>query len=151
MIGRIYSSIMKKTHNVFLQFIRYGFSALIAVIADIGILYVLTLFDFFKYYYVLAASISVTIAIITNYLISVKWVFQNRNVKNKKIEFLIFIFIGFIGFGLNALIIWIFTDFVFSNHIAIIDKQERIMVSKVISTVIVYFWNFFAKKYVLFK
>jgi len=69
------------------------------------------------------------------------WVFTTSTLKNKKKEFLIFLLIGIIGLLLNNLFLWIFTK-IFALHY---------MISKLISTALVYFWNFFAWKYILFN
>jgi putative flippase GtrA len=48
---------------------------------------------------------------------------------------------GVVGLGFNDLFMWIFTD----------RCGIYYLLSKVITTAIVYFWNFFARKYILFK
>lgn len=120
-------------------------------IADFGILFLLTLTDYFQHHYLYAATIAFLFGLTVNYIFSILWVFQKRNVRNKFVEFLLFALVGVIGLALNALFIWLFTDHIFVELIPVSDKQLRIIGSKIISTGIVYFWNFSARKWLLFK
>jgi putative flippase GtrA len=54
---------------------------------------------------------------------------------------LIFAVIGLVGLGLNEGIIWSFTDLVHFHY----------LISKIISAIVVFFWNFFARKKILFS
>ncbi len=131
---------LRQTDSLFIQFFRYFFVGGLAFVVDFGLLYFLT--EFVGFYYLFSATISFTAGLCVNYIISIKWVFsQNKGLKNKKIEFLIFSFIGIVGLLLNAIFIWFFTEKLLFYY----------MISKVLSTVIVYFWNFFARKYILYK
>ena len=53
----------------------------------------------------------------------------------------IFTCIGMIGLGLNELFMWAFTERVRLHY----------LMSKAVATVFVYFWNFFARKFILFR
>ena len=79
--------------------------------------------------------------IVVNYLLSILWVFANHTQNNRWVEFLVFAIIGIFGLGLNEIIIYLGTDIVGLPY----------MLSKLISTAIVFFWNFFARKIILFK
>ena len=128
-----------KTNNVFLQLFRYTFVGGFAFVIDFGLLYVLT--DYVGLHYLLSACLAFLAGLIVNYIISNIWVFSTTSIKNKKIEFLIFAIIGIIGLGLTELLMWLFTS----------GLSIHYMGSKVITTAIVYFWNFFARKYIIFK
>lgn len=136
MLKKIFIS---KTDNVIIQLFRYGFVGGIAFIADFGILYILT--EFLNVYYLLSAAISFTIGILVNYTISVLWVFYRNKFSNKLLEILIYTIIGVIGLGLNLFIMWFCTDLLLVYY----------LLSKIISTIIVFLWNFFARKYILFN
>lgn len=121
------------------QLFKYTFAGGIAFIMDIGSLYVLT--EYVHIHYLISTAIAFIIGLTINYLISIKWVFDQRNISNKKVEFLIFGLIGVLGLGINEFVIWLFTeqfDFFYIN-------------SKLVATVIVYFFNFFVRKFTLFK
>jgi len=143
--------LIKKTDNLFIQFFRYFFVGGFAFIIDFGILYTLTFFDFFKKYYLFAATISFICGLITNYIISIIWVFNKSNYKNKLFEFIIFGIIGVVGLFLNSFFIWIFTEYLFAILIKINNIQHRIILSKILSTFFVFNWNFFARKFLIFK
>lgn len=81
------------------------------------------------------------LGLITNYFLSIKWVFSIRSIENKKIEFLLFSIIGLIGLGLNELLLWIFTDLILIHY----------LLSKIITAIFVYLWNFIGRKYLLFN
>jgi putative flippase GtrA len=130
---------LKKTDNIVIQFFRYGFSGAVAFAVDFSLLYVLT--DFFHIYYLISAAISFIPGITVNYLLSIHWVFNKRLLKNKKVEFLFFILIGIGGLALNELFMWFFTDVAGFYY----------LISKIISTGLGYLWNFFAKKFFLFR
>jgi putative flippase GtrA len=78
---------------------------------------------------------------LTNYGLSVRWVFVNRNIKNIWAEILFFTIIGVVGLAINAMIMWILTEYVFINY----------LISKLASTVVVFLWNFTGRKIILFR
>jgi putative flippase GtrA len=128
-----------KTDNTFFQLIRYTFVGGLAFLIDFGTLYTLT--EFFHFHYLLSAGIAFLLGLLTNYFISTRWVFTSRSVKNKKLEFLIFAVIGLVGLGLNELFIWIFTSLLSIYY----------LLSKILTAILVYLWNFFVRKMILFK
>lgn len=138
------SSILKilfkdKTSNTFIQLFRYGFVGGIAFLVDFVFLYCLT--EFVGLPYLVSAAISFILGLVTNYLLSTVWVFNQRVVTNRSKEFIVFSVIGIIGLGFNELIMW------FGSSVL----PLYYLLSKIISTVIVFFWNFFARKYILFN
>jgi len=143
--------VLEKTSNPIIQFFRYFFAGGIAYIFDFGTLTLLTFFKFFQNNYVLAATIAFIPGLICNYILSILWVFKTRNIKNPIHEFGIFAIIGMIGLILNDLFMWFFGGLVFKTIYPIINKQIRILASKIPTTILVYLWNFFAKKLFLFR
>jgi putative flippase GtrA len=136
----IIDSVFKgKTDNTLFQLIRYTFVGGLAFLADFGTLYALT--EFLNLHYLLSAGIAFILGLTINYLISIRWVFAARCVKDKKLEFVLFALIGLVGLGLNELFIWIFTD-LFTIYY---------LLSKILTTIMVYLWNFFARKMILFQ
>jgi len=138
------SSILKilfkdKTSNTFIQLFRYGFVGGIAFLVDFVFLYCLT--EFVGLPYLVSAAISFILGLVTNYLLSTVWVFNQRVVTNRSKEFIVFSVIGIIGLGFNELIMW------FGSSVL----PLYYLLSKIISTVFVFFWNFFARKYILFN
>ncbi len=127
------------TGSTRIQFFRYVFVGGAAFIVDFLSLFVLT--DYFGIYYILSAAFAFILGLITNYLLSIRWVFNQRSFDNKTIEFSLFAVIGMIGLGLNEIFIWFFTS----------ELGFYYMISKIITAVIILFWNFFARKITLFR
>ena len=106
---------------------------------DMGTLFILT--EYANIYYLTSAAIAFLLGLATNYFLSIFWVFNRRSVQNRMAEIIIFAVIGVIGLGLNEGLIWYFTEIVCLYY----------MISKVISTGFIYLWNFFARKYILYR
>jgi putative flippase GtrA len=136
---KILSVFKGNTNNIVLQLIRYGFVGSFAFLVDFGTLAFLT--EFFHIHYLVSAGIAFILGLIINYYLSVKWVFNSRAMENRWLEFLLFSLIGLVGLGLNELFLWLLTDIMFIYY----------LLSKIITTFIVLFWNFFARKVVLFN
>lgn len=124
-----------------MQFIKYFGVGAIAAIVNIGMLYVFT--DILQIHYIISNILSFTLGLITNYILSKKWVFKNENIKNKKIEFIIYALIGVLGLALDTFLLYIIVD----------KKGLHYILGKIISTIIVFVWNFIARKvfYKLFE
>ena len=110
-----------------------------AFIVDFLSLFVLT--DFFGIYYLISAAIAFILGLVANYLLSISWVFNKRKLNKRHIEFGVFALIGIVGLGLNEVFIWVFTQ----------DLQIYYLISKILAAVIILFWNFFARKFILFR
>jgi len=130
---------MKKTNHVLGQFIRYTFVGGFAAVVDIGSLYLLT--EYVGLYYLVASVFAFVLGLTTNYILSLIFVFTNRRLKKKWVEFIIFASIGIVGLGLNTFLLWFFTE----------QIELYYMVSKLIATAVVFFYNFGLRKYILFK
>lgn len=127
------------TESSFIQLFRYGFVGGLAFLVDYGTLVLLT--EFAGMHYLLAATISFILGLITNYLLSITWVFNQHKLNNRWVEFLLFAFIGVVGLGLNDAIMFLCTERCGIHY----------TLSKIIATAIVFFWNFLARKLILFK
>ena len=135
-----YNKLIKgKTGNLFIQFVRYFISGGIAFVVDFSLLYLLT--EICSVHYVLSSVISFTVGLIITYIFSVTWIFDKRSIKNRRAEFLIFAVIGGVGLLLTSFFMWFFTD--------ILDFHY--LISKAFTTVIVFCWNFAAKRFILFS
>ena len=128
-----------RTSDTLVQLFRYGFVGGAAFVVDYGSLWFLT--EVCGMHYLLSAAIAFILGLTTNYLLSTRWVFSDSRLENRWAEFAVFALIGVVGLGLNELIMWAGTDLMHLHY----------MLSKVISTAIVFFWNFFARKFILFN
>lgn len=129
---------VKKTNNSYIQFLRSTFVGATATVADIGLLYILT--DFGHIHYLISAGIAFILGTVINYILSIFWVFKDKKLKSKTAEFIIFSVIGAIGLLLNELFMWLFTDI----------ARLHYLISKIISTIIVFLFNFLTRKKFLF-
>lgn len=132
------SILVGKTDSTLLQLFRYTFVGGFAFVVDFALLYVLT--DHFRVYYLTSAALSFTAGLIVNYVLSKLWVFNKSSFKNRWVEFLIFAIIGIVGLFFTEILMWLFTSVLSIYYI----------LSKIITTMIVYFWNFFARKIIIF-
>lgn len=139
-IKNILKKIFKQeTDQTHIQFFRYIFVGGAAFLVDFGSLFILT--QFFGIYYLISAAVAFILGLIANYVLSVNWVFNRRTLNSKTFEFGIFAVIGIIGLGLNELVIWFFTS----------ELGTYYLISKIISAILILFWNFFARKFTLFR
>ncbi len=135
------------TENTLIQFFRYLFVGGFATVVDWGVSFLLFRFAFGGKTELgwVANSLSFVAGLIVNYLISTFWIFKNSNVKNKFVEFISFAAIGAVGLLLT---IGITKGF----EVWLGDKTDWYqMIAKVISTGVAFFWNFFARKILLYS
>ena len=129
MINKLFK---ERTDNIYLQFFRYIFVGGTAFVVDFFFLYFFS--DICGIYYLISAVLSFIISVLVNYIMSTKWVFNQENIENKVLEFNLFILISTIGLGFTEILLYFFTDIVGLYY----------LISKIISAIIVLFWNFIA-------
>lgn len=86
-------------------------------------------------------GIAYGIAVVINYLISKAWVFESGKY-SRGVEFMVFCAVALVGFGVNQLVFY-------ASLITL--STEWYKVAKIIAIAMVVIWNFFAKKYLVFK
>ena len=126
------------TDSVTIQVFRYLFTGGTAFLIDFGLLYFFT--DVVGLYYLLSSIISFTAGTLITYFFSIFWVFNQRKLNSKIQEFIVFAIISVVGLLLTSFFLWLFTDVLHQHY----------LISKIIASIIVFFWNFVAKKSVLF-
>ena len=130
---------LQTADRIQLQVLRYGIVGGIAFVVDFTVLVVLT--DGTGLHYLLSAAVAFGFGVMLNYILSIAWVFNNRSLADKRVEFIIFAVIGVFGLGLTEAILYIGTG--------LISLDYRI--SKIIAVGVVFFWNFGVRKAVLFS
>lgn len=131
---------IQETDNTWIQGFRYLFVASAALMADFLVLITLTeLLDVDNI--IVSSAAGFSLGLIINYLLSIRWVFTSGSGRNKRSEFLMFCVIGLIGLAMTAALMWVMTS-VFSMYY---------IFAKAIVTCIVFFWNFLARKFLLFN
>lgn len=127
---------IEKTNETFVQFFRYIFVGGIATLADMGTLF--ALYNTLSIHYLTATALGFLAGIITNYLLSIAWVFQSTG--NMKKEFTIFTIIGIGGLLWTELIMWF-----------LVGKMKlAVMIAKIIAVFLVLMWNFGMRKKFVF-
>ena len=128
-----------KSDKTVIHLLRSIFSSNIAFSVDFGILVLLT--EVFHIHYLISNGAGFIIGTTVSYILSIYWVFSKRRLENTHLEYWLFILIGLTGVGLNEIFIWFFTEHLHVYY----------LISKVISGSTVFFFNFFTRKYVLFR
>ena len=142
---------VNKTNSTAIQFFRYIFVGGGATIVQYVILIL------FKEAFGIDANIANAIGfvggLITNYLISTYWVFDKSVVENKAAEFTVFAIIGVVGLGINQGLVWLFDKPLSERKIfgSILPADKYYLVGQVLATGVAFFWNFFARKILLYN
>lgn len=125
--------------ELFGQLIKFGFVGIITFLIDYGILLVLT--EEFQVHYLLSSGFSFTIALVVNFILSIRYVFKNSSINNKKILFLLFAVLSILGLGINQVVMWYCVD----------RLKLHYSISKIIATAIVMIYNFASRKILIEK
>lgn len=129
---------LSKPNGIALQLMKYAVVGGAAFLADFGSLCILT--EVAGIHYLIATTFAFILGLTVNYLLSINWVFKSApNDKSTFKTFILFAIVGVIGLGINALIMWFSTDICTIHY----------TISKLISTVIVFLWNFFGRRWLL--
>ncbi len=121
------------------QIIRFAFVGGSAFVIDYGILYVLN--QLCGVNHLVASTISFSVSVVYNYILSTMWVFDVNQEQTKTEQLAVFMVLSVIGLAINNLIIWIFVD----------NCGMYIMWAKVIATAVVMVYNFITRKIYLEK
>jgi putative flippase GtrA len=121
-----------------LQIIKYFFVGGTAAVVNVG-----TFFIFAKllgFHYLVVNFFGFMLATLVNYVLSIKFVFQSGKRHKKKKEISLVYLVSALGLALDTLFLYLFIE------IFIIEM----MIAKIISTGLVFFWNYGARKYFVF-
>ena len=137
------------TQNGFIEFFRYLFVGGIATVVDwlfsFGTERACTLFSPIppQPTYVIATTVGFCFGMITNFLLSRAFVFSAKTAraKTRTGEFLGHLTVGVTGLLLSYLIVWLGTSLLFDAY----------MPFRMIATAVVFFWNYLAKKFFVYK
>ncbi len=113
-----------------MKLIKFGVVGISGMIIDFGVTWLFKEQIRVKKY--IANSTGFTLAATSNYFLNRIWTFNSSN-PHIITQFFKFLIISVLGLILNNLIIFFFTDFKF---------RINFYVSKVIATILVFFWNF---------
>lgn len=126
------------TRTGLIELARYFVASAVALGVDTG-LYALGLH--LGLGYPLAAILSFLGGLTVAYLISVRWAFRTRRLRNARIEFIVFAAIGVLGLLLTESLLWLQIDVLAFGPVP----------AKLAASCGVFLFNFGARKLVLFK
>jgi len=135
---------MEKYKNLIFEFLRYIIVGGSAFIIDFLTMYLFKEFIFKGQHLYCAVFLGYTIGLVYNFVLSCLYVFKDgfKKIKNKEIQsFIIFTVIGIIGLGLTEILMYCFVDLLNIYY----------LLSKIITGAIVVFWNYIARKIIIFK
>jgi putative flippase GtrA len=132
------SLLLSPTNRLDVQFARYLVVGGLCFVADLGVLVFMT--SGLHLYYLLAAAVGFLVGLGMNYLLSTAWVFTERRLTRRWLEFVAFGMIGLLGLGINEILMWLFTEGCGFHYV----------LSKMTTTGFVLFWNFAARRFLLF-
>lgn len=137
---KIKALFMAKTHNTFIQFFRYLFVGGFASVVDWGALWLF--YDILGIWEYIAIALAFLSGLFVNYILSNHFVFTGI-AKDKKhtSKFPVYFVTGVIGLVFTELFMLLF-DGVFGMHY---------MLAKIITTAVVFIWNFGSKKIILYR
>lgn len=125
--------------NAVIQFFRYAFVGGIATIVDWSAQYVITILGL---HYLISAVFAFLAGLTVNFFLSKLFVFNSQKARMGVItEFISYAVIGVIGLGITIGLMYLLTDI----------AGIYFMLSKVITTLIVLFWNYIARKIFIYK
>ncbi|MGL5313057.1 MAG: GtrA family protein [Peptostreptococcaceae bacterium] len=113
--------------------IKFGFVGIIATLVDYLLLIILK--EYCEVSVMYSSGISFSVSVFLNYILSMKYVFVNKRQISKITEFFIFISTAIVGLFLNQIVMYILTEVL----------NQYYIISKLLSTAIVMFWNFMSR------
>ena len=116
------------------QIVKFGFVGFLCFFIDYGLMVLLK--ERLGIHYLISSTISFTVSVIVNYILSITFVFETDKSKNKVGEFVIFVCLSVIGIGINALCMWVAVEFIHIHY----------MLSKIGATAVVMVYNFVTRK-----
>ncbi len=121
-----------------MKIIKYFFVGGVAAVVDISLFIIFA--KFLTYNYLLVGALTFLIATLVNYILSIKFVFKSGQKHKKQKEILLVYLVSAFGLAFNLVILYICHDII----------KVELTVSKIIATGVVFFWNYFIRKYFIF-
>ncbi len=106
---------------------------------DFGLLALLT--EVAGLYYLASAACSFLAGTTLSYTVSVRWVFEVRRFRSRSLEYATFVLVGALGLAANEGLLWALTEGLHLHY----------LVAKLLAGGVVFFWNFAARKWILFR
>ncbi len=123
----------------FLSLFKFGFTGMSGLVIDFSVTWLLK--DELHLNKFLANAAGFTAAVISNYVINRLWTFSEREKTKVSKQFASFLMVSLIGLVLNSGFLYLFHE-----HLAL-----NFYLSKAIAILLVFFWNFSANYFFVFK
>lgn len=124
----------RRLRRLLWQFARFLVVGVISFTVDYGLFFVL--FHYFGVQYIVASTISFSLSLVLNYLLTLKFVFEAKPGRNIAWEFVIYIGLNIVALGLNQLILFLTVDTLGFSP----------LIGKLIATAVVLVYNFISRK-----
>jgi putative flippase GtrA len=116
------------------QFSRFLVVGLLSFAFDYGLFFVL--FHYFGVQYLVASTISFSLSLVLNYLLTLRFVFESKPGRNVALEFTIYVGLNIIALGLNQLILFL----------TVAGLGASPLIGKLVATAVVLVYNFISRK-----
>jgi len=133
-----------KFKSLFFEFFRYVLVGGSAFVLDMGTMWVFNEFIFHGEFLYISVFLGYIIGLIYNFVLSCGFVFKDgfSKIKNKELyALLVFTVIGLIGLGLTEVLMYLFVDVLNIYY----------LLSKIVTGALVMFWNYIARKIIIFR
>ena len=137
--GNFKALFIEPTDAGFMQFFRYIFVGGASFLADYVLFHQITEAGV---HYLISGTISFLAGLWVNYALSKLLLFQKKTAGSEKAkEMIVFAVVSVTGLAMTEGLMWLFTE----------TLSWYYMISKAVAAIIVLFWNFFAKKLLLYR
>lgn len=131
--------LVEPTTRPTIQFFRYVFVGGCSFLVDAGVLWLCVQMGL---HYLFAACFGFVAGLLFNFFLSRALVFRAQTARvGRALEFAGYALIGLVGLGLTEILLYFCTEIVLLHY----------MISKVIASAVVLFWNFIARKLLLYQ
>ena len=120
------------------QIIRFAVAGAIGACIEMSLFFFFV--DFTGLHYLAGNLIAISVALVVNYIISQKWVFESGRYSKGK-EFGFFIGVSLVALLLNQFLMWVMVD----------NLSMHMKLSKILAIGMVAVYNYSAKKFLVFK
>jgi putative flippase GtrA len=129
---------IEPSSNVAIQAFRAFFVGGFAFVVDASVLWIISLTGL---HYLICAVFGFIAGLAVNYILSIKFVFKEKAALGKFGEISVYITVSLVGLGLTEVLLWLFSDV----------AGLYFMISKCITALLVFAWNFSSRKYLLYR
>lgn len=124
--------------DLFLKLFKFGFAGFIGLMIDFSVTYLCK--EKLKWNKYLSNSLGFSLAVCNNYFLNRIWTFKSTDSNIAK-QFVFFLGISLIGLLLNNVVLYIMSE----------RKNKSFYSSKIVATILVFFWNFTANSLLTFR